>query len=949
MPRTPLARLDAAYARCMRVSAEEHDLEPAVYFHEGSELMSQLKDQLVMLPDLEDISPECDIEAADVGEPGESTEAQEKQLKAVLKRHQKIFLGDGNAAPPPARDVIWDLDVGDAKPVVQRPRSVGPHLAIKVYKLLKKPLEATLIEHSESPWASPVVIVLKKNGVDIRMCIDYRVVNSFIQLSNYPLPLIDDLITGLEGIMWFMSLDMTSGFWAVRMTERAKLISAFTCPFGHFQWVRMSFGLKNAPLIYQQMINNCLWGFVRLPPEEEALVDQDVLDYLKLDPQSPSDKTDVERSMTPLVEQMTVFRRIIPAPSQMGSVLGCSLYIDNIAHGAATWDQLCGDLDALLYRLRYWSISVSLSKSEFGKRVIPYLSHQIGTEGIRATPKIVKGIQELPFPSTLKGVQSFLGSLNYYHKFIEDYVVVAASLYELTEDQVRAGRDLSRAKESFEILKRKIVSTPLLRHPDRTKPFVIIPHANQCMMDLSQSIRFTGRVLNDAELIYHIAEKEVLAVMRVLHVFKSLIERCLLIIYTRHSVLKWDINSKTTEGRLVPWGVAFSQYDLEIRKGCRDEDGLAAIMGVGITPRDHLDKVAEVLIPAKGWVKSPLSKCSQKVLSFDGAAKTSTRKGSCGCILWQLPEWKVLDARGNILDEVTVNDAEYFGLLKGIAMALEGGIQDIVVVGDSRIVIQQVQGLINCNQPNLQRRLVECETLKKRFQTIRLVHMKREFNQAADYLTSKTLVQGESWTVQDDLEKRHLEVVSKIRELFVKPSEGTNTRAHSGDPIQDSGEEDGDSGTRHGPGPECAPLSSAARVMAVLTRSRAQEVDEGNVPPMGPLEFQAERWRRIKVHQEDDEYLAEIRAFLNDDLDRFSSTSLNEISKVVDLFVLDDRGILHRLPHSARRRPRDAVDNLRLVVPSSLWEDMLHYAHEDFQGGHQLITRTHEKLRTEFY
>ncbi|OWZ14234.1 hypothetical protein PHMEG_00012326 [Phytophthora megakarya] len=84
-------------------------------------------------------------------------------------------------------------------------------------------------------------------------------------------------------------------------------------------------------------------------------------------------------------------------------------------------------------------------------------------------------------------------------------------------------------------------------------------------------------------------------------------------------------------------------------------------------------------------------------------------------------------------------------------MALERGIQDTVVVGDSRI-------------PNLQRRLAECETLKKRFQTIRLVHMKRKFNQAADYLTSKTLAQGESWTVQDDLEKRHLEVASKIRE-----------------------------------------------------------------------------------------------------------------------------------------------------------------------------------------
>jgi hypothetical protein len=366
---------------------------------------------------------------------------------------------------------VCDLDVGDAKPVTQRPRSVVPHVAIKVYELLKKLRETRLIEHSESPWASPIVIVLKKNGVDIRMCIDYRIVNGFIRLSNYPLPLIDDLLIGFERAMWFMSLDMASGFWAVRMTERAKLISAFVCPFGHFQWVRMPFGMKNAPLVYQHMINNCLWGIVRLPPEEEALVDQDVLDYLKLDPYESRDVAsgctcdDPECPNHPtqlpvLTEQMTVFKRNIPAPSQMGPVLGRSSYIDDIAHGAPTWNELCDDLNALLYRLRYWNISVSLPKSEFGKQTIPYLSHEIGAEDIRAIPKIAKGIEDLPFPTTLKGVQSFLGSLNYYHKFIEDFPVVAAVLYELTDEQIRARRDFARAKESFAILKRKIVSTP---------------------------------------------------------------------------------------------------------------------------------------------------------------------------------------------------------------------------------------------------------------------------------------------------------------------------------------------------------------------------------------------------------------------------------------------------------------------------------------------------------
>ncbi|POM77629.1 LOW QUALITY PROTEIN: Reverse transcriptase, partial [Phytophthora palmivora] len=653
MPGTPVENLRVEYERCMQVSNEVLDLEPRVYMREGTELLAQLRDQL-------------------------------------------IFLGDGNAAPAPARGVICDLDVGDAKPVGQRPRSVAPHLMLKVYELLKKLLETGLIEYSNSPWASPIVIVLKKNGVDIRMCIDYRIVNSFIQLSPYPLPLIDDLLIGFEAAMWFISLDMAIGFWAIRVTERARLISAFTCPFGHFQW--MPFGLKNAPLVYQAMLDNCRWGFVRLSPEEEAEVDADVLEFLQLKPpdsekqSSDSENHALKSEMSALTSQMTVFQRNIPVPTYMGPVLGRSSYIDDIAHGAPTWGQLCDDLNALLFRLRYWNISVSLPKSEFGKLSIPYLSHEISAEGLRATPKIVKGVENLPFLSTLKGVQSFMGSLNYYNKFIEDLPVIAATLYELTDEQIRSGKDLACAREAFELLKRKIVSTPLLRHPDQTRPFVIIPHANpwaasavlgQEYDGVIHPVRFTGRVLNDAELRYHIAEKEVIAILRVLENFRALVESSpVILVYTRYPVLKWLLTSNSTDGRNVKWGLKLSHWDLEIRRIQRDEDGLPAILGAGITPREHLDEVSENLIPAKGRVKPPAPVSVEMleadyqghVLSFDGAAKTSTRLGSCGCILWKLPGLNVLEA---LLKDVTVNDAEYCGLNYGLRMALEHGIHEL--------------------------------------------------------------------------------------------------------------------------------------------------------------------------------------------------------------------------------------------------------------------------------
>ncbi|KAE9007148.1 hypothetical protein PR002_g16288 [Phytophthora rubi] len=119
---TPVEKLELEYARCMRVNSEELDMEPAVYLHERSELMAQLKDELALLPELLDLSPECDITKADVGEPALSTDTQDRKLRGTLERHRKIFLGDGNAAPAPARGVVCDLDVGDARPVAQRPR-----------------------------------------------------------------------------------------------------------------------------------------------------------------------------------------------------------------------------------------------------------------------------------------------------------------------------------------------------------------------------------------------------------------------------------------------------------------------------------------------------------------------------------------------------------------------------------------------------------------------------------------------------------------------------------------------------------------------------------------------------------------------------------------------------------------------------------------------------------
>ncbi|OWZ08036.1 hypothetical protein PHMEG_00019485 [Phytophthora megakarya] len=237
-------------------------------------------------------------------------------------------------------------------------------------------------------------------------------------------------------------------------------------------------------------------------------------------------------------------------------------------------------------------------------------------------------------------------------------------------------------------------------------------------------------------------------------------------IYTRYSVLKWLLKSNSADGRHLKLGLELSKWTLELHRVRRDEDGLAAILGAAITPREYSDEVAENLIPAKGRIKAPPpirvemldSDFEGYVLSFDGAAK------------------HVLSAHGFPLDDVTVNDAEYHGLIKGLELAVNRGFRDVVVVGNSRIVIEQAQGLIGCHQPNLQRRLAEYEALKVKFDSVRLVHVKRDYNQAADYLTTKTLASRKAWVVEDANELMHLKFVSRIPEKMMKTPESSERK-----------------------------------------------------------------------------------------------------------------------------------------------------------------------------
>ncbi|GMF63161.1 unnamed protein product [Phytophthora fragariaefolia] len=435
------------------------------YEHVAAEFeLEDYAKELAFLPDLtEPAAIKLDYTANNVGNPELAAE-QQASLIAVLRNHDKIMIASGNALPPPAYGVVCDIDVGGHAPIKQRARRIPLRQLKKLYDLLKGLLKAGLIAFSDSPWASPIVIVLKKNGLDIRLCIDYKLVNAVAMIMEYAMPLVDDLLTDLEVYLWFCSLDAASGFWAIMMTMQARKISAFVCPLGHFEWLRIPFGLKNAPMIYQRMIDNALWGFVQPKGGWRAFADRmqaaeerddksrqlrnEASRHWSANSQNVRTKFDAahEDSVTadPVSQLINspnadMFTTSEADTSTLVPVFDRRSFVDDICFGGKTFDECLATLDKLLSRFEECRISFSFTKSIFAQSRVDFLSHDISRDGMRANSKKLTAIATLPFPKTKKGVQSFLGAINYYGRFIQDFAAYGAALYQLKDYDFKPG------------------------------------------------------------------------------------------------------------------------------------------------------------------------------------------------------------------------------------------------------------------------------------------------------------------------------------------------------------------------------------------------------------------------------------------------------------------------------------------------------------------------------
>ncbi|KAF0743339.1 hypothetical protein Ae201684P_007794 [Aphanomyces euteiches] len=899
---------------------DQSQCDPELQILEGIDMSpEEMENQLALIPEITPCSEPVKIEDLDYGEADQSGEEKEKMRK-VLAKYQKYFIQSGNGLPPAARGAVCDINVKGAKPIAQRARRVRPEHLKQLFELLKGLLDYGLITFSNSPWASPIVIVLKKGGSNIRLCIDYRAVNDLQELLLSPMPTLDCMLANFDAIQWFLSLDNASGFWVVRATKRARRISAFICPLGHFEWTRMAQGLKNAPMIYQRMISNALFGFVDLPPGVSEVDEEgEPRDMFRINYRYPEEK------MPPIANRTS--------------------FADDISDGAETWDGIVELTDRILARLTHFNISISAAKSKFGKRRIEFLGRWIAQDGLSARPKGLAQLVNIPFPASLQGVQSFLGSLNFYSRFIENYSIKASSLYELSREEIEKGEVSEASRLSFEELKRDFAALPTLKHSVANQDVHVLLYTTRWAISATvcqefdgilHPIRFCGRVLKGGEPRYEGWAKEVLALLRVLKTCFFEVRSRMLVVYTRFALLNWLLKDKQAKSENLHWAAMLAPWSIKVVQ-VQELDGrwnLPIMLTSTLRPPDSTtlesfelfepNKTKDGLKPRQVRMPTITELNGAFLAAFDGSIKTSERFGAWGAIIWLLPEWKIVWASSGVLEDATVNLAEYQGAISALEAALQLGIRSIQVFGDSKLVIHQALDWMQCKQPHLQGKLKELRKLEKQLTRVDYHHVLRRWNASADHLATMGMQhrgKAPDLTVEDlnELQEKNLlaELLQDQEESQAKQVESISFNSTHD---QTSAPETGKIWAFTHPKPNSTTVGLSLKIR--LGRiSRAQDREK--------------RWSTLKN-------------YLKGNFDELEAEDISKAIKEAGSFEIGEENALYRLNWSRRRSPEPQLV-WSLVIPANLVPMVLQHAHDSLESGHLRFQNTYERLRRHFF
>lgn len=436
-----------------------------------------------------------------------------RQLASLLTEFADVFaISDVDLGC--LQGITHRIDTGDASPIKQRMRRTPLGFAAEEDRYLNSMIEHGVIRPSFSAWASPPVLVRKRDG-SVRYCVDFRRLNDITKKDVFPLPLIEECVDALAGSKYFSTLDMASGYWQIRVEEEDKPKTAFVTKRGLFEHNRMAFGLCNAPATFQRAMNQVLEGLT--------------------------------------------WRTVLA-------------YIDDIVVLGDSFDSHLANLRQVFQRFRDYNLKLKPRKCHLFQLQVNFLGRVISSEGIQVDPAKVERIIEWPTPSSAKEVASFLGLVNYHRDHIASYAHLAAPLYQLMKQDAEfiwTGEHTI----AFSILKQAIASAPILAYPLPEGQFILDTDASDHAIgaELSQNqggevrvIAYSSYVLSPAQRNYCTTRKELLAVVRFTRVFRHYLLGRPFLVRTDHSSLTWLLRFKQIGGQLARWLEELSQYDMTV-------------------------------------------------------------------------------------------------------------------------------------------------------------------------------------------------------------------------------------------------------------------------------------------------------------------------------------------------------------------------------------------------
>lgn len=454
---------------------------------------------------------------------------EEQAILQVIKDYSDIFHIDGNPLTF-TNEIKHIIRTTDEIPVYTRSYRYPEIYRTEVNRQIDEMLEQKIIQPSNSPWNSPIWVIPKKQDASgkkkFRLVIDYRGLNSKTVDDKFPLPNITDILDKLGRAQYFTTLDLFSGFHQIEMDPSSIEKTAFSTDTGHYEFLRMPFGLKNGPPTFQKAMNSILRGL------------QNEL---------------------------------------------CLVYLDDIIIYSTSLEEHIDRLRQVFERLRQSNFKVQLDKTEFLRKEVSFLGHLVTPNGVKPNPDKVEAIKRYPIPKTTKEIKGFLGLLGYYRKFINNFAHLTKPLTKCLKRNAKIDIQDPEYIKCFETCKNILTNEPILQYPDFEKQFNLTTDASNIAIGavLSQNkdgadlpCAYASRTLNETEMNYSTIEKELLAIVWATKYFRPYLYGRKFKIFTDHKPLQWLFSMKEPNSKLLRWRLKLEEFDYDIcyKKGTANQN-----------------------------------------------------------------------------------------------------------------------------------------------------------------------------------------------------------------------------------------------------------------------------------------------------------------------------------------------------------------------------------------